>query len=228
VDEALSSAQQVAQQYYRERQESVTLRASWLASSLSPGAIESGNMAALQATARGDLATMRDGLIELYQAVPTPAGERNAVFLLALEAGEPPRDAVRASADRIAARVAASGGEDYTTDDVTSGGVLVRAAAPIRNAEGVVAGVVVVSLHVPDEMNALVRVATDRYTEYKTLELLKAPLQGMYAAGGGRFVCFGGGVPLWTAGRVVGGVGVSGGTVEQDVRCAGAAAALWT
>ena len=182
VESALSAARQVASQYYRERQESVTVRATWLASSLSPIDIETGNMAALQATARGELATMRDGLIELYQAVPTPAGERNAVFLLALEAGTPPRDAVRASADRIAARVAASGGEDYTTDDVTSGGVLVRAAAPVRNAEGVVAGVVVISLHVPEEMNTLARVATSNYSEYKQLELLKAPLQGMYLA----------------------------------------------
>ena len=52
-------------------------------------------------------------------------------------------------------------------------------------------------------------------------------LQGMQSAAGGRFVCFGGGVPLWSAGRVVAGVGVSGGLVAQDVGCAQAAAALW-
>jgi len=53
------------------------------------------------------------------------------------------------------------------------------------------------------------------------------PLQGMHAAAGGRFVCFGGGLPLWSAGRVVGGIGVSGGTVDEDVACATAAATLW-
>ncbi|GAA5065786.1 uncharacterized protein GlcG (DUF336 family) [Thermocatellispora tengchongensis] len=50
-------------------------------------------------------------------------------------------------------------------------------------------------------------------------------------AADGRYVCFGGGIPLWDGHgegeRVVGGVGVSGGTVEQDVACAEAAAALW-
>ncbi|GAA4066381.1 GlcG/HbpS family heme-binding protein [Nonomuraea soli] len=48
---------------------------------------------------------------------------------------------------------------------------------------------------------------------------------------GDRFVCLGGGLPLWSDqgenGRVAGGVGVSGGTVAQDVSCAEAAALVW-
>jgi len=68
------------------------------------------------------------------------------------------------------------------------------------------------------------RLATDE------LAALAAPggeLAGLASAGGGRYVCFGGGVPLWSGGRVVGAVGVSGGTVDQDVACARAAADLW-
>jgi uncharacterized protein GlcG (DUF336 family) len=63
------------------------------------------------------------------------------------------------------------------------------------------------------------------------LAQLSAPggeLQGLASAGGGRYICFGGGVPLWSNNRVVGAVGVSGGTVTQDVACAKAAAKLWT
>jgi uncharacterized protein GlcG (DUF336 family) len=52
-------------------------------------------------------------------------------------------------------------------------------------------------------------------------------LAGLHANGGGRYVVFGGGVPLWSDDRVAGGVGVSGGSVAQDVACAEAAAALW-
>lgn len=53
-------------------------------------------------------------------------------------------------------------------------------------------------------------------------------LYGLQAAGGGRFVVFGGGVPLWWEGRVVGGVGVSGAPdAADDVACAEAAAAVW-
>jgi uncharacterized protein GlcG (DUF336 family) len=53
------------------------------------------------------------------------------------------------------------------------------------------------------------------------------PLFGLHANGGGRYVIFPGGVPLHRDGRIVGGVGVSGGTVEEDEACAQAAAELW-
>jgi len=53
------------------------------------------------------------------------------------------------------------------------------------------------------------------------------PLAGMQAAAGGRFVCFAGGLPLWSRGRVVGGIGVSGGAAEEDLAAAAAAAALF-
>lgn len=53
------------------------------------------------------------------------------------------------------------------------------------------------------------------------------PLAGLASNGGGHYVVFGGGLPCWTGDRVVAGVGVSGGTVEQDVACAEAALQLW-
>ena len=43
------------------------------------------------------------------------------------------------------------------------------------------------------------------------------PLFPLSTVSGGRFCAMGGGVPLTSEGRVVAGVGVSGGTVEQDV-----------
>jgi uncharacterized protein GlcG (DUF336 family) len=52
-------------------------------------------------------------------------------------------------------------------------------------------------------------------------------LAGMYAADAGRFVAFAGGLPLWDGDRVVGGVGVSGGTAAQDLAAAEAAAAVY-
>ena len=52
-------------------------------------------------------------------------------------------------------------------------------------------------------------------------------LTGYFAASGGRFIAFGGGVPLWYDGLVVGAVGVSGASGQQDHAFASAAAALW-
>jgi uncharacterized protein GlcG (DUF336 family) len=52
-------------------------------------------------------------------------------------------------------------------------------------------------------------------------------LAGYYAAAGGRFIAFGGGVPLWYDGLVAGAVGVSGATGQQDHAFASAGASLW-
>ncbi|MEU4406059.1 heme-binding protein [Streptosporangium sp. NPDC023963] len=71
-----------------------------------------------------------------------------------------------------------------------------------------------------------------------TADLAPLVLPGgeLYGLAGDRYVCFGGGVPLGEPGdergvsevsEVAGAVGVSGGTVSQDVACAEAAAALW-
>lgn len=48
-------------------------------------------------------------------------------------------------------------------------------------------------------------------------------LFGLHATAGGRFVIFGGGIPVTVDGIVVGGIGVSGATAAQDDACARAA-----
>ena len=45
-------------------------------------------------------------------------------------------------------------------------------------------------------------------------------LFGIHNADGGRIVIFGGGIPLKDGDKIVGGIGVSGGSVEHDVQCA--------
>ncbi|MGH3643573.1 MAG: GlcG/HbpS family heme-binding protein [Myxococcota bacterium] len=61
------------------------------------------------------------------------------------------------------------------------------------------------------------RIATSELAE------LAAPggeLFGLHANGGGRFVVFGGGVPIVVDGAIVGGVGVSGASAADDEACA--------
>jgi uncharacterized protein GlcG (DUF336 family) len=54
------------------------------------------------------------------------------------------------------------------------------------------------------------------------------PLFGLHSNAGGRYVIFGGGIPLRRDGRIVGAIGVSGGAVEQDVACAAAGERAWS
>ena len=72
--------------------------------------------------------------------------------------------------------------------------------------------------------------ATANSTSTAELAVLAAPggeLFGLQANGNGRFVIFGGGVPITVVGTVVGGVGVSGAAVADDCACADAAVAAF-
>ena len=54
-----------------------------------------------------------------------------------------------------------------------------------------------------------------------------APLFGIQASSQGRLIVFAGGIPLEAGGKVVGAVGVSGGSVEQDHEVAEAGVAAF-
>ncbi len=53
------------------------------------------------------------------------------------------------------------------------------------------------------------------------------PLYGIQVSNGGKVIIFAGGIPLKEDGKVVGAIGVSGGTVEQDQECAEAGVAAF-
>lgn len=54
-----------------------------------------------------------------------------------------------------------------------------------------------------------------------------APLYGIQWSNGGRIVIFGGGEPILSGGVIVGGLGVSGGTLEQDTQLAAYGRTIW-
>ncbi|PRC54826.1 heme-binding protein, partial [Mycobacterium sp. ITM-2017-0098] len=56
-----------------------------------------------------------------------------------------------------------------------------------------------------------------------TLAAPGGELFGLHANGGGRFVIFGGGVPIAVDGAIVGAVGVRGASAAEDEACALAA-----
>jgi uncharacterized protein GlcG (DUF336 family) len=57
-------------------------------------------------------------------------------------------------------------------------------------------------------------------SELATMAAPGGELFGLNANGGGRYITFGGGVPVTVDGVVVGGVGVSGGSAAEDEACA--------
>ncbi|GAB4071850.1 heme-binding protein [Ancylobacter sonchi] len=77
---------------------------------------------------------------------------------------------------------------------------------------------------------AIGKAMTARLFDKRTVDLARmaqpgAPLFGIQQSNGGKVVIFGGGLPVLIDGEIVGAVGASAGTVEQDIAVAAAAAA---
>jgi two-component system nitrogen regulation sensor histidine kinase NtrY len=181
VEEVLDASKNIAQASYAERQDAVALWADELARSLPVGALTTGAAEALQPSLKADLATMRDGMIEVYRAV-TVNGQADVTLLYAVASPSLPRDHVQASADRLAKRATNSARAESTEDDLDSGGLLVRTAQPVRDPAGQVVGAVVVSELISADLKAQQRRAISAYEQYRATKALKGPLQGVYLA----------------------------------------------
>ena len=176
VDDVLSSANRIAVDYYREREAVVARHAQALAGSLSPAALQSGDAEALRAAIEREVKQGRVGLVEVYAldsgGQPTP--------LVAAQSPALPRGHLRASADLLAARVAA-GTESTAHESLDAGGELVRAGAVVMDpATRRAVGVVIVSDHLAGELATNVRRITEAYVDYNRLRVLMRPLQGTY------------------------------------------------
>ncbi|HUL73764.1 MAG TPA: ATP-binding protein [Vicinamibacterales bacterium] len=182
VDQLLTAAQDIASRLYADHQEATAFRARRLARTLPAKDVTSGQMAAIEPIMKSELTTMQSGMIELYRAVTAPDGQLDVQFLAAEQSSTLPPDHVRALADRLALKALASGREEEAQDDLDSGGVLIRTASPILNADNTAVGAVVVSEHLDGAIKVEARQATNAHQNYQQLKVLKEPLQGSYLA----------------------------------------------
>ncbi len=191
VDQIVKAASTIASTFYQDRQDLVGLRSLKLARTLPPGAIVSGDETGVAGPVKDELSTMRDAMIEVYRTSGLPGRPTDVALVVAVESptlpgaspdeeGRRTRDAVRASADRVAARVVETGSAETAEDRLASGALLLRAAAPIRAPDGAIIGAVIVSQQVPPDLHADARLATAAFDKYESLRLLRGPIEGVY------------------------------------------------
>jgi two-component system nitrogen regulation sensor histidine kinase NtrY len=106
--------------------------------------------------------------------VVTPAGELVAV----IGAGLPPAAYDRASGEALAEATLA--GHEAQAAHPYGAGELVRVAVPVSNAEGRVAGAVIVSTFVPGEVAAQGREVRERYEKFRRTHAEKEPIKAVY------------------------------------------------
>ena len=176
VDEVLSSAQQIAVDYYAEREAAVEAHAKRIAALLPPRALAAADVAEMRRAIEPDVRQGRVGLLEVYQV---SAGSPPRL-IVAVEAPSMPRGSARTSADRLAARIAAGSTEPSAHDPLDGGGQLVRAGARIHDGGGALIGIVIASDHLSGSVAQHSRRITEAFESYSQMLVMKPALEGVY------------------------------------------------
>jgi two-component system, NtrC family, nitrogen regulation sensor histidine kinase NtrY len=182
MEEILNSAGQIASDYYRERQRSVSDEASRLADVLSKADFGSPDVRPIRDLVSPDVNEQRIGMVQVYRAVTSAGGQTDVVPVVDVASPAIPQGWARASADRLAARAAAAAEtQPWMLEPMTGGdtGQLLRAASPVR-ADGRIVGAVVASEYLSGDLATRSRRMTQAYEDYNQLRVLRRPLAGVY------------------------------------------------
>src|SRR6185436_9607034 len=182
MDEILSSANQVAGDYYRERQLLVADHAARIAKTVGDLDLSAADVQPLRDTLNAEVSTRRVRRVVVYRVQPaTDAPAVTPIF----DVTDPslPARFDRALVDRLAARVAGGSADTAAIDKLGETGDLLHAAAVVRSGAGSQArpaGVVVATDLLTGELAARSRRMTQAYENYSQLRVMKRPLTGTY------------------------------------------------
>ena len=176
VDEVLSSAREIAADYYAEREAVIEAHAKRLAGVVPRPALQAGDVATIRGAIEADVRQGRVALIEVYQV--KPGAEPHLV--VAVESPTMPRGRLKASAERLAAKIASGSSDNRSHEPLAAGGELVRAGAPVLDVAGKPIGVVITSDHLSGAVAQHSRRITDAYESYSQLLVMKPALEGVY------------------------------------------------
>jgi two-component system nitrogen regulation sensor histidine kinase NtrY len=181
MDNMLSSARDIASDYYEEQERLVASQAQRFARTLSDVDLTTANPSAVRDLVAPDVLQERIDLVEVYRVGPGAGNATRVVPIADVAAPTLPREYSRASADRLAEQTAVSATASNRVDSLPAGGQLLRTAMPIRSSpNGPVRGVVIASEYLTDRFAARARGMTEAYEQYRQLEVLKQPLAGVY------------------------------------------------
>ena len=181
MDEILSSANQVASDYYRERQLLVSDHANRIAKAIADADLATSDVQGLRDLLTPETTSQRVGRVAIYRVQPG-TGTPSATLVVEVASSTMPAQFDRGSIDRLAARALAGSAETRSIDPLGSPGDLLHAAAVIRSAQGRPTGVVVATDYLSGDLAARSHRMTAAFESYNQLRVLKRPLTGLYLA----------------------------------------------
>jgi two-component system, NtrC family, nitrogen regulation sensor histidine kinase NtrY len=178
----LSSANQIAGDYYHEQQMLASDHANRLARTLMAVDLTNADVRPIRDVLAPDVTLQRVQMVEVYRVVPSAGSltSLESVVDVAAPALPLPPGYSRAAVDRLAAQALAGSAEAKSIETLGSSGDLLHAAAVIRSREGRPTGVVVATAYLTGDLAARSRRLTQAFESYNQLRVLKRPLTGLY------------------------------------------------
>ncbi|MGE3520691.1 MAG: ATP-binding protein, partial [Vicinamibacterales bacterium] len=178
LDEILSTANEIAGDYYRERQLLVSEHAARIARTLALEDLEADDPEPVRELVSRELTSDRIQAVQVFRVVPgaEPPAIEPVLAVVSPSLPGPPHE----GAQRVAMQALGDATDARSAQVLGDAGDLLFGASTIHTPEGVVSGVVVVTDHLTAELAARARRMTVAYEQYSQLRVFKRPLTGVY------------------------------------------------
>ena len=180
MDEILSSANQIASDYYHERQLLVTDHATRIAKALTAVDLTKPDVRPLRDLLAPEVTLRRVQMVEVYRVGPANGSLPGLAPVVDVAEPSLPPAYSRAAADRLAAQALAGSSDTRSIEALGASGDLLHAAAVVRASDGRPTGVVVATDYLTGDMAARSRSMTQAFEKYTQMRVLKRPLTGVY------------------------------------------------
>jgi two-component system nitrogen regulation sensor histidine kinase NtrY len=183
MDDVLASANRIAGDYYRERQQLVTDQAARIARTLAGVDFTNPDVTRIRDLIAPDITLQRVQMVEVYRVKPDGTGTDGLEPVLDVAAPAVPPGYTRSIADGLAAQALSGSAEPRSIEVGGASGDLVHSAAVIKSRQGGHAvGVVVATDYLTGDLAARARGLTKAFEDYTQMRVLKRPLTGVYLA----------------------------------------------
>ncbi len=180
MEEILTSANQVASDYYQQRQQVLGDHAARIARALGSSDLAGGDVRPIRDLLAPEVTLHRVQMLEVYRAGPSNGSLPTLEPVVDVAAPQLPPGYSRAPADRLAAQALGGSSETRSIETLGTSGDLLHAAAVIRSNDGRTTGVVVATDYLTGEVAMRSRRMTEAFESYKQLRVLRRPLTGLY------------------------------------------------
>jgi two-component system, NtrC family, nitrogen regulation sensor histidine kinase NtrY len=176
----LTSAQQIASDYYQQRQAVLSDHAARVARTLGSVDLANGDARPVHDRLMPEVSLGRMQLLEVYRVGPLTGSQPSVERVSEVVTPQLPPGFVRAPTDRLAIQALGGSTETRAVETLGASGDLLHAAAVVRTPEGRATGVVVATDYLTGDVAMRSRRMTQAFESYNQLRVLRRPLTGLY------------------------------------------------